>query len=416
MNWQQPPPDPGQQPQYPQQQPPYPQQPPPPYQQQYPPQQPPYQQWPGQPPYPQPPGRGPRRGILIAVTIGGLVFAVLAGLGLFVMIKYGDGDGQASPGSTPPVTSTNPSSANPSTTPTEEPVGRPEKLDAAVTALTTAGFACVDSFAEPVLTVSCFADPALPNGDQRVIMQAPDNDVTYAHIEVNTYEDGAAATRIYKAALNAVTTSVLPAADAAVLRSSTAAAPRIGWGTATQHNDPDGTRHELKLTAKGKVPSVRLDGQTRVTVPAVVKAVGRQGLACKPPSDVGLTSCAQTRGTEVYSIDTYSPCGTKIANVGFCKQVGDKALYVHGYVGFGRTVNDAIFNRIRAHLELAADLATAQSSAEVHDWIGKNLDGKPHHTNLAGLHFAILPGSGGRAHAGTNPNIVAIEIDGIRGY
>jgi hypothetical protein len=294
--------------------------------------------------------------------------------------------------------------------------GRPEKLDAVVSALTSAGFACSDSLTSPVLVVRCVAEPALSDGDQVVTLQAQDEAVTYAHLKVDTFDQAHETTKLYQAAMTAVTSTLLPPADAAILRTSKEREPRIGWGKARQSHDNEGTRHDLTLTAKGTSPKILLDGQTKATVAKVTQTARSKGFTCKVKPDIHVTGCSQTRGTEVYSIDSYSICGTAQEQPGYCETVGGNASWVHAYVGFGKNVTDQVFARILAHLQLVADLALGESSAEVHQWIADHLDGKAHHTDLAGVHLAILPGSGGRGHAGNNPNIVALEVDGIRAY
>ncbi|WP_405062814.1 hypothetical protein OG474_14575 [Kribbella sp. NBC_01505] len=370
--------------------------------------QPPYQQqWGAPPPPPPPPPK--RHGLLI----GGLIVVLLAiTAGILVWVSNRGDEPTYQPAPQPTTTSTQPTTSTPTTPAAPDGVS----VGTVTTALSGAGFVCSDTATTPLLVVRCFADPALPNGDQRVTLQVPNGSVAYAHIEVNTYDDGAAATRIYKAAVTAVANSLLPTADATVIRTSTTKAPAITWGTATQSQNAKGTSHELTLTAKGARASIQVQSQTKVTVPAATKALRGKGFTCKPPSKYGVTSCTRAQGTEPYSVDLYSPCGTKLEVKGFCQQVGANALFVNAYVGFGRAVTDAVYNRIRNHLQLAADLATGQSSTEVSDWMGKNLDGKAHHTDLEGVHLAIRPGAGGRAHAGANPNVVALEVTGIRPY
>ncbi|MEU4190310.1 hypothetical protein AB0E69_00275 [Kribbella sp. NPDC026611] len=388
-----------QQPQNPQQ--PYPQQQWP--QQQYPPQYPQQPQWGPPPP---PPRRG--RGLLIAL-IGGLVVLLVAGAGVVWLTTRGNDD--------PPQTHPSPSTSVTATTPTAEPsASHAGQLNKVTSALAGVAFKCYDSLTATVTVVRCFAEPQAPGGDQLVTMQVVDDQVTWVHVKsAGSHKGTAQWQKLYRTAVDTVAGALLPAADAAVLHSSTATSPTITWGTAQQGLHDYGW--ELQLTMKGKKRDYQLTGQTRVTVPQVLKAAQRQHLSCKELQVHGVFDCVGTRGTEVYSMMANSTCGTANENKAFCAGVGANALWVWGYVAFGKTVTRDVYNRIKAHLVLVADLAYGKPDPEVDDWIGTNLDGKRHTADVSGLQISIQPGeSGGIAHIGENPNVVAITIQGITPY
>ena len=373
--------------------------------------QPPPPQWP--PPYP-PPDRGRRRSALIVVAIVAAVVAavaVIAGGSFAALTLLGDSDDTSS------------SAADPSSSdePTGEPTGDPTEsapttestsadpwaaLDANAEinqvsqAVTTAGYACFDSLAEPVLVRRCFLEPATSSLDEHTVSieAAPDGSVNAVNVVVDDFQGSRKSEPMFSRTLDALEGTVLTPSEARAIvagqRPQRHSRQALAWGSADLFTSEGGRAYHLELVAEGRQPAAVPAGDTEIGIAEVRATYTGEGFSCAVQSALNTLRCERrVRGgaLAVLAFDECLSSGPKFESL--CE--GHRVYSLTATAEFDSGMPESAYNKFFHHLRDGILLAADDDwSPEAQAWIDSHLDQRRHRADFDGMHIEIMPHTG----------------------